>query len=531
MASPTTPFGIVLILEDDAGIRRLERSILERAGYQVELAAEIQEARQILAEKTVDLLLLDYRLGEGDNGLEFYRNLQAEGRDIPAILVTGFGDEARMVEAMRAGVKDFIPKSPNFIELVPPTVERVLAQVRQERRLKEAEAASRAKDDFLAALSHELRTPLTPVLALVSLLKTDERIPEDLREDLATIERNVQLEARLIDDLLDLTRSTRGKFQMQMIPFDFREILLHTIKTCCAMDAVPKDIAWTTDIPEAPIPVNGDAGRLTQVIWNVLKNALKFTPEHGDVHISTRTEEVDGRQEAIIRVRDNGIGIRPEMLPRIFGAFEQARQTSSEHLGGLGLGLAISKAIVESHGGTIFAESEGEGKGAAITIRLPLCAPELLIAPSPTAPLAAKAASAAHVEQGAHILIIEDHADTAAVMTKMLRHAGFCVTTAGGVADALAKMEQTVNAGNVTLSECGPVQLVVSDLGLPDGSGTEAMKELRRKYNLRGIALSGFGMEEDIRRAHEAGFAKHLTKPVDLQSLIRAIREVLASET
>src|SRR4051812_36302865 len=179
--------GTILVLEDDPGIGRLEIRHLERPGCRAELATSTAAAREILQRANVELLILDYQLAEPTNGLEFYRALLQEGCDVPAILVTGFGDEARVIEAMRAGVRDFIPKTPNFVELVAPTVERVMNQVRSERRLLAAEAAGRAKDHFLATLSHELRTPLTPVLALVSALQKDDRLPQDVREDMATV--------------------------------------------------------------------------------------------------------------------------------------------------------------------------------------------------------------------------------------------------------------------------------------------------------------------------------------------------------
>ena len=222
--------------------------------------------------------MLDYQLSEPTNGLEFYRSLQKESREVPAILVTGYGDETRIIEAMRAGVRDFIPKTPNFIELVAPTVERVMKQVQAERQLLEAEAASRAKDHFIATLSHELRTPLTPVLALVSALQRDDRLPQDVQEDMATIFRNIELEARLIDDMLDITRIARGKLELQFETVDIRPIIEHAIKTCCAHEAAEKMIVCHEKLADGEHVARVDAARLTQVFWNVLKNAIKFTP-------------------------------------------------------------------------------------------------------------------------------------------------------------------------------------------------------------------------------------------------------------
>lgn len=252
--------GTILVLEDDPGIGRLQRLQLERSGFHVELTTNTADARARLMAHRIDLLLLDYQLSEPTNGLEFYRALQRESREVPAILITGYGDETRVIEAMRAGVRDFIPKTPNFIELVVPTVERVMKQVQAERLLLEAEAASRAKDHFIATLSHELRTPLTPVLALVSALQRDNRLPQDVQEDMATIFRNIELEARLIDDMLDITRIAKGKLELQCEAVDIRPIIEHAIKTCCSHEAAEKMIVCHEKIEAAEHVARVDAG-------------------------------------------------------------------------------------------------------------------------------------------------------------------------------------------------------------------------------------------------------------------------------
>ncbi|MGV3531216.1 MAG: response regulator [Chthoniobacteraceae bacterium] len=510
--------GNVLILEDDPGIRRLQRMHLERAGYNVSTAGDIEEARSLIAASDFDLLLLDYQLGEGENGLQFYRRLHAEGEDMAAILVTGFGDEVRILEAMRAGVRDFIPKTANFVELVAPTVARVMQQVMQERRLLDAEAASRAKDNFLATLSHELRTPLTPVAAIVSALRNDPRLPEDIRSDMEMIHRNIALEARLIDDLLDLTRIVRGKLELRLEDIDLRPILEHALKTVCEAEMDRKGVSCNLDLAPVPHPVRVDPARVTQVFWNLLKNALKFTAEDGEVWLRSSVLEESGKTWIEIKVSDNGIGIDPAVLPKIFGAFEQGDRGITRRFGGLGLGLAISKAIVELHGGRISANSEGIGKGATFTVRLPLKQGAVgADRPESTEPSAAISAANAPC----HLLLVEDHVDTAEVLARMLRRNGYAVTVAHSVTQALAAMQATNGAEKLE-----PVEIVVSDLGLPDGSGIDLMASLRDQYPIRGIALSGFGMDDDIRRAIDAGFSRHLTKPVDFASLLTALQEL-----
>ena len=521
--------GAILVLEDDAGIGRLQRLQLERAGFRVELTTNTTDARARLAAQRIDLLMLDYQLSEPTNGLEFYRSLQKESREVPAILVTGYGDETRIIEAMRAGVRDFIPKTPNFIELVAPTVERVMKQVQAERQLREAEAASRAKDNFIATLSHELRTPLTPVLALVSAFQRDSRLPQDVQEDMATIFRNIELEARLIDDMLDITRIARGKLGLQFETIDIRPIIEHAIKTCCAHEAAEKMIVCHEKLADREHVARVDAARLTQVFWNVLKNAIKFTPVGGRIFVRTRREEAKDGDWVVIEIEDTGIGIPAEALPRVFGAFQQGDRSITQQFGGLGLGLAISKAIVEAHGGTIAAASPGADLGATFTIHLPLrhgATAAVEVEPAaPGRPDAVRTPDFGH----AHLLLVEDHPDTAHVMARMLRRAGFHVTVASSIAQAVAEAEvarKTVDASGRTR----PMRLVISDLGLPDGSGCDLMRKLRADHRLRGIALSGFGMEEDVRRAEEAGFARHITKPVDFDLLLGSIRELLAAE-
>ena len=376
----------------------------------------------------------------------------------------------------------------------------------------EAQAASEAKDRFLASLSHELRTPLTPVLAVVSALAEDERVPLDLRRPLDVIRRNVELEARLIDDLLDLTRIVRGKLELHPEVTDARKVIEHTIEICCGGEPDGR-LHVVTDLAAEDHRLWADPSRLTQVMWNLLNNAVKFTPPEGTLTVRSRNEG----DRLILQVFDTGIGIDPQVLPHIFDAFEQGRARSPRGAGGLGLGLAISKAIVELHGGRLTAESRGRGQGATFTVSLPASLPrvdhesgeievagKIIAAPEPAAgPL--------------HILLVEDHADTAEAMAELLSLLGYRVTRAGTVADALA----AVGAERF--------DLLLSDLGLPDGSGLDLMRELARRNGdgLPGIALSGYGMEEDVRESLEAGFRKHLTKPVTLQQLEAAIREVV----
>jgi PAS domain S-box-containing protein len=653
----------ILIVEDDAGIALLERRALERRGYAAAAAATPEEAFERLREPgRFDLAILDFRLSGPESGLDLYRRLRAEWPELPAILVTGFSDEGKVIEALRAGFRDVLPKTGNYLEYLPFAVERVLKLVDADRQLAESEAlreseerfrlateamsgfvydwdvrsrqvrrfgrveeiigdsppdamgedwrarlhpddreaalracfealagtvesysleyrvrhrdghyvdicdrgrilrdaagravrvvggtddisarrraedaqreteailrsaaaelkrmkevaesANRAKDHFLAVLSHELRTPLTPVLTTVQLLERRDGLPAELREPLAMIRRNVALEARLIDDLLDLTRIARGKLELFFQPVDVHELLREALEIC-APDIQAKRIGVTTELLAGRSRVQADPARLQQVFWNLVKNAVKFTPDGGHVTIATG-DGADGTVQ--VRIADTGIGIAAGKLPRIFDAFEQGGQDVTRLFGGLGLGLAISKALVDLHGGTIAGESAGQGLGATFTLTFAAVPPGSLDA-SPLSPPAAEAHGAA----GLHILLVEDHADTREALADLLQMYGHDVQAAGSVAAAL----EAVAAARF--------DLVVSDLGLPDGSGLDLMPRIRAlvPYGIQGICLTGYGMEEDIRKSREAGFLAHLTKPVNFQELAAVLGRIAAAE-
>jgi signal transduction histidine kinase/ActR/RegA family two-component response regulator len=379
-----------------------------------------------------------------------------------------------------------------------------------------AQAANLAKDQFLATLSHELRTPLTPVLAVISSLEGDDRLETKVRESLAMARRNVELEARLIDDLLDLTRIARGKLELSRRQTDLRRIVEQAIETCCSQDMASGRVLIVKDLEDADHSLWADSSRLSQVFWNLLNNAVKFTPRGGTVTVRSRIEQ----GEIVVQVSDTGVGIPPGALGHIFNAFEQGDLGTARRFGGLGLGLAIGKAIVELHGGRLGAESEGVGQGATFTVRLP--AGRSRKEPAATPGIAGEERRGApRAEAGGplHILLAEDHIDTAEALAALLEGLGHRITVAGTVAGGLAAAAEAATADR-------SLDLVISDLGLPDGSGLDLMRELARLYGLRGIALSGYGMEEDVRKSRQAGFARHLTKPVTLDVLKDVIAQV-----
>jgi len=368
------------------------------------------------------------------------------------------------------------------------------------------QSASAAKDHFLATLSHELRTPLNPIFLILSELASDQRLPGDVQEQLRIVQRNLDLEARLIDDLLDMTRIVQGKIHLRSEPVDMHEVVRAAIDTCMPQHH-EKRIHFTSNLNAARHQVCGDSTRLQQVLWNLLNNAVKFTPEGG--RVSLTTENPEGHDCIRIRVSDTGRGIDSPMLKRIFYAFEQGDVGEISGYGGLGLGLAISKNIVDAHKGEISADSAGRDRGSTFTLELPLT---VLQAPriSHNGPPAAAAAPAA----GLRILLVDDHADTLSVLKRVLTRRGYEVFPAATAASALE------------IAADRTFDLLISDIGLPDGSGLELMAELSKTHGLRGIALSGYGAQADIERSREAGFIGHLTKPVEIPALEGLIAQV-----
>ena len=357
---------------------------------------------------------------------------------------------------------------------------------------EEAEAANLSKDRFLAMLSHELRTPLTPVVAHLVKLSSDKAVPEYLRHPLEVIRRNVELEARLIDDLLDLTRVGSGKIHLETKVVDAHSLLRNALEICQA-DLEAKKLELHLDLA-APNPhVRADPARLQQVFWNIVKNAVKFTGE-GSINVSTR--EGNGGH-LVISIRDTGIGMDKELLARVFQPFEQAERGKQ---GGLGLGLAITKALVDLHAGEILVESTGDGHGATVTVILPSAA-------EPLPKIAEKQPAPEESGRSLRILLLEDHVDTNESLTLLLELRGYSVTSALNVTTAME------------IAAREEFDLLLSDLGLPDGSPGDVMKKVAEQNGTVGIALSGFGMEKDFETSRGFGFSHHLVKPVDVARL------------
>ena len=391
-------------------------------------------------------------------------------------------------------------------------VSRIQRDVTERRRQHEevvqarrrAEEANATKDRFLANLSHELRTPLTPIVASVHRLQQRADLPAGVADSIAMIGRNAELEARLIDDLLDLTRIARGKFELQRQALDYHE-LLATVLQSSRSELLAKGLTMETHLDAPEHFGSADGGRLQQVFWNLIRNAIKFTPRGGRVAVSSDNPEPGAFR---VCIRDTGKGIGSDLLDRIFEPFVQGDSTAVRAGAGLGLGLSIAKTLVDEHGGTITATSDGEGHGACFEVRL-ATTPDRPMA-RPTRGAAAGASSGAR--SPVSVLLVEDDLDTAEAMRDLLSEAGFDVQLAGGVAEADTTFRRH------------PADVLVSDVGLPDGSGLEVLSRLRAlRPSLPGIVLSGYGMEQDVAASRANGFAEHFIKPVNLDRLIAAI--------
>jgi PAS domain S-box-containing protein len=372
---------------------------------------------------------------------------------------------------------------------------------------EEAERANRAKDRFLAVLSHELRTPLLPIAAAAQTLQKNMQVPAQFAELLPMIRRNVALEARLIDDLLDLTAISTGKLSLRRAPVDMRKIVdvvVEMVQETAGEKQIELSVRWNA----TRAIVDGDAARLQQVLWNIVRNAVKFTPVGGHV----RLEVDDDGGELRLRCIDDGIGIAADVQQSIFTAFEQAHAEIAREFGGLGLGLAIAQGLVQGHGGALEVSSEGAGRGATFTLRLATIAP-----PEPARAEPARAAQAPGDARPVRMLLVEDNEDAAIAMSMSLEFLGYAVTHAGTLREALAVAGREV------------FDVVVSDLGLPDGSGLELGPALAARVPL--IALSGFGSAVDVARTTAAGFAAHLVKPTDPDDLHATIGHVLLQST
>ncbi|MEH2398395.1 hybrid sensor histidine kinase/response regulator [Nostoc sp.] len=388
-----------------------------------------------------------------------------------------------------------------------------LFQLEQTARA-EAEAANRIKDEFLAVLSHELRSPLNPILGWAKLLQSRKFDDTALQKALKTIERNAKLQAELIEDLLDVSRILQGKLNLKMIPVNLASTIEAAMETVrLAAEAKTIQIEMMLDRKGK---VLGDSARLQQVFWNLLSNAVKFTPIGG--HVNVQLESIDA--EAQITVSDTGKGIHSDFLVHVFDYFRQGDSTTTRKFGGLGLGLAIARHLVEMHGGTISAESLGEEQGAIFTIRLPLLKDSAIIEDDPNAD-SSTAIFASSPLMGVQVLVVDDNTDSRNFFSFVLEQFGAIVTAVGSADQALQALTQS------------KPDILLSDIGMPEMNGYMLMQQVRTLEaevggkQIPAIALTAYAGEINQQQAIRAGFQQHIVKPVAPEELLMAISNLV----
>jgi signal transduction histidine kinase len=578
--SPFTASSVVniLLVDDDARNLDMLEDLLQTDEYNLIRAKTAEEALLLLLEGEFAAIVLDIQM-PGMNGIELANLIKQRKRTqyIPIIFLTAYYQEDKdVLEGYNIGAVDYLTKPINpqilkskigvFSDLFRKTralaagnsaletevmqrqkAEEALCKINEElenrvaertadlvrlneelhareKALRESEAnalaASRAKDDFIARLSHELRTPLNPVLLVASEAVNDPELPPSVRADFELIVQNVNLEARLIDDLLDLTRITQGKLALEKKSVDMHAALHYALGTI-RDQLEQKKLSLSTDFKAERHAVFGDDVRIKQIFWNILSNAVKFSPTGGQIRVETTLSADSDR--LIVRVTDQGIGMTGEEMARIFEAFSQgdhAVRGSSQNYGGLGLGLSISRKLVELHSGTICATSLGRNQGTTFVVEFPLLLDEIPADASENNHKDRSPESPRPIppgKQAKRILLVEDHLSTRQALTRLLDRRRYEVVVAGCLSEARALVNKE------------RFDILISDVGLPDGNGNELMAELRAQPGLAGIVLTGYGMINDVDRSRAAGFIAHITKPVSAADLDRALSQANAA--
>jgi len=508
---------VVLVTED-----RTELEIVKSVGYETDLVEswrrfsinmDVPLAGAIRTGEPVWVEALLERIARYPHLAEVYSRYDFQSWIALPLVVEG-----RSVGGMLLSFREFKHLSQDDREFIlalsrqcAQAISRAQLYAAERSARAEAEQANRVKDEFLAVLSHELRSPLNPILGWTRILRTQQLQPEKVDQALATVERNAKLQAQLIEDLLDISRMLRGKLSLNIASVDLASAIQSAIETVqLAAEAKAIDLRLTIcddnldNTPDSKFVILGDANRLQQVLWNLLSNAIKFTPNHGKVMV--RLEEVDHHIQ--IQVVDNGMGINPDFLPHVFEYFRQADSSTTRRFGGLGLGLAIAHQIIELHGGTIQAESSGEGLGATFTVLIPITTTTL-----ENATVLNTTTQTANLT-GLQILVVDDDADMRDLAEFILLQQGAEVTVACSAAEAL-----------LALSSFVP-DVLLCDVGMPDMDGYTLMRQIRAQSPgnaLKAIALTAYAGEYDRRQAIAAGFQQHVTKPVDPEELVKAI--------
>ena len=524
----------ILLADDNADMREYVRRLLA-ARYDVEAVTDGEAALRAARERSFDLILSDVMMPKLDGfGLLHALRSDPQTRTIPIILLSARAGEESEVEGIVAGADDYLTKPFSARELLARVESHIKLQNERQRsaeRLEElillerharasAEIANQVKDEFLAMLSHELRTPLNAIVGWTHLLKSGALSESDRARGINVIDRNASAQRAIIDELLDVSRIITGKLQLEPQPID-AAVVVEAAVDAIRPTALAKEIEISATIEHNRGLVIGEAVRLQQVIWNLLSNAVKFTPKHGRVDVQARVRGSSFE----IEISDTGEGIEADFLPFIFERFRQADTSARRKHGGLGVGLSIVRSLVELHGGEVRAVSEGAGKGATFTIRLPIMGPadttnadeSNQFADSRWKPHAQALEEDAPptLLSGLRVLAVDDQQDTRDLITLALMRYG-----------AEVRVSDSATAALQTIVEWQP-NVIVSDIGLPEMDGYDFMRELRRGERdgnrIPAIALTGYAGAIDESKALNAGYELHFSKPINLTELAHAI--------
>lgn len=504
----------LLHVEDSSDDAELLNIQLRRAGFdvtskRVETAEEFEAA---LAGQTWDIVIADHSLPTFDSphALQVLKN---QALDLPFVVMSGAMTAATAVELMQAGAHDFISKDePARLE---PVIRRELreaanrrarrqAEVERENMMTQLEAANRAKDEFLAMLGHELRNPLAPIVTALQLMKLRSDGAPSRERDI--IERQVQHLLRLVDDLLDVAKIARGKVELKRRTIELAVVVARGVEIASPL-LEQRAHNFSVKVPPRGILVEADEARLAQVVSNLLTNAARYTPPGGDISLTAVVEGSD----LVLRVKDSGMGIDADTLPKIFDVFVQGTRAIDRREGGLGIGLALVRNLVALHGGTVSAHSEGRDRGSEFIVRLPVApatdAEPAFLQPPPRAPVQAR--------NGCNqVLIVDDNQDAVEMLAEAVRMEGYEVRVAHDGPTALALLERFTPT------------VVILDIGLPVMDGYEVARQIRARpehQTTKIVALTGYGQTSDRERSEQAGFDLHLVKPVELSQLLIAM--------
>jgi signal transduction histidine kinase len=512
---------LVLSVDDNEASRYTIGRTLRQAGFRVIEADTGTEALRRARDDSPDLVLLDVKLPDID-GFEVSRRLKADPAtaSIPVLQITAtYSSTEHWVQALDAGADGYLTHPAEPVVLVA-TIRALLRAREAERALREA---NRLKDDFLATLSHELRTPLNAIVGWAHVLRTANLDPGVRARAVESIQRNAEAQTRLIADILDVSRIVTGKLRIESRRVALARVVEAAVETV-RPSAVARQVTLETSL-DADAVVQGDPSRLQQIAWNVLANAVKFTPAGGTVRVTVRRQP--GSVQLIID--DTGIGIEPAFIPFVFDRFRQADASMTRTVSGLGLGLALVSDLVQMHGGNVRAESAGVNKGARFTVTLPEplgVEPESPAAtvPPPAAPpvrAARPTAAPGRTLEGLRVLLVDDDSDFLESLDVALQTRGARVICAGSATAALAALDAALP------------DVLVSDLGMPDEDGYGLIRDLRARPPGRGgdlpaIALTAYVADHERDRCLSSGFQLHMAKPMDPEVLVQAIADVTA---